>query len=95
LKPGGVVLVTVPGITQIAAASEWGRTWYWSFTERSVQRLLGEAFGEDAVMTSVHGNVLAATAQLYGLGAGELSAEELASTDPDYQVIITGRAVRG
>jgi hypothetical protein len=95
LKPGGVLLVTVPGITQIATAGEWGQTWYWSFTERSVRRLLSETFGGGAVTTSVQGNVLAAAAQLYGLGAGELSAEELATTDPDYQVIITGRAVRG
>jgi SAM-dependent methyltransferase len=94
LKPGGVLLATVPGITQVATSSEWGPTWYWSFTERSVQRLLGEEFGEDAVETAVHGNVLAATAHLYGLGAVELSAEELASTDPDYQVIITARAVK-
>lgn len=94
LRPGGVLLLTVPGITQIATSSEWGPTWYWSFSERSVQRLLSEQFGEAHVETSVHGNVLAATAQLYGLGAPELTPEELAATDPDYQVIITGRAVK-
>jgi SAM-dependent methyltransferase len=94
LKPGGVLLLTVPGITQIATDSEWGSTWYWSFTDRSVGRLLEEAFGEGRTETGVHGNVLAAATQLYGLGAMELTPEELAHTDPDYQVIITGRAVK-
>jgi SAM-dependent methyltransferase len=94
LKPGGVLLMTVPGITQIATASVWGDTWYWSFTDRSVRRLLEAAFGPAAVQTSVHGNVLAATAQLFGLGAPDLSPAELDDTDPDYQVIITARAVK-
>jgi SAM-dependent methyltransferase len=94
LKPGGVLLLTVPGITQIATSSEWGPTWYWSFTERSVRRLLEGSFDPAGVETTVHGNVLAATTQLYGLGAPDLTAAELADTDPDYQVIITGRAVK-
>ena len=31
LAPGGVVLVTAPGISQIDRG-EWGKTWFWSFT---------------------------------------------------------------
>ncbi len=94
LKPGGVLLLTVPGITQVATESEWGPSWYWSFTERSVRRLLEDAFGDGRVETLVHGNVLAAATQLYGLGVVELTPEELADTDPDYQVIITARAIK-
>lgn len=94
LRPGGVVLATVPGITPVAASSEWGPTWYWSFTEHTMQRLFAEVF-EAAPTTETHGNVLAATAFLHGLADDELSAEELAVRDPDYPVIITVRAVKG
>jgi SAM-dependent methyltransferase len=92
LKPGGVLLATVPGITPVAAGSEWGHTWHWSFTLNSLRRLLGEAFGEDALELETHGNVLAATAFLHGLAADELSAEDLDQPDADYPVIITVRA---
>ena len=94
LRPGGVLLATVPGITPVAAESEWGPTWYWSFTENSIRRLLGEVFSADALALETHGNVLAATAFLHGLAAGELSGEELDWRDPDYPVIITARAVK-
>jgi SAM-dependent methyltransferase len=93
LRPGGVLLLTVPGITQVATGSEWGSTWYWALTRESVGRLLGEAFGESHVAVATHGNVLAATAQLYGIAAAELTPDELAAADADYQVVITARAV--
>jgi SAM-dependent methyltransferase len=94
LKPGGRVLITVPGITQIDAGSEWGPTWYWSFTDRSVIRLLVQCFNINRITCHVHGNVLAATSQLQGLAASELTPDELADTDTDYQVIITARAAK-
>jgi len=34
LKPGGVLLATFPGISQISQ-DEWGDYWYWSFTPLS------------------------------------------------------------
>jgi len=93
LKPGGVLLMTVPGITQIAY-EKLGPTWYWSFSEASVQRMLGEYFSPDAVTVRKHGNVLTAAGFLYGIGAKELTKEEYEHNDPDYQVIITARAVK-
>lgn len=94
LKPGGVLLATVPGITPVAAASEWGPSWHWSFTEIAIRRLLGEAFPVEELAVETHGNVLAATAFLHGLAADELSVEELDQRDADYPVIITARAPR-
>jgi SAM-dependent methyltransferase len=94
LKPGGVLLLTVPGISPVPVKSQWGSTWYWAFTQLSVQRMLAEVFGESAVAVEVHGNVLAATAFLQGLAAEELSREELAVVDPDFPVIVGARAVR-
>ncbi|WP_342648407.1 glycosyltransferase [Mucilaginibacter sp. CSA2-8R] len=87
LKPGGSLLLTVPGISHIAH-DQWGKYWFWSFTDASITRLLTENFDGTAVIDT-HGNVLAATAFLYGMGRYELSDETLNSHDPHYQVIIT------
>jgi SAM-dependent methyltransferase len=95
LAPGGVLLVTVPGISQVDADSEWGATWYWAFTARAVDRLLRERLQASAVDIDIHGNVLAASAFLYGLAARELTAAELDHVDADYQVLIAARAVKG
>ena len=43
LRPGGVLLLTVPGISQIDRG-EWQKSWYWNLTSQSVTRLLSEVF---------------------------------------------------
>jgi GT2 family glycosyltransferase len=91
LAPGGVVLATGPGISQIDRG-EWGPSWCWSFTTASLTRLFGEAFGADAIMVEQYGNVLAATAFLQGLAAAELTPEELDVYDHAYPVIVGVRA---
>jgi len=91
LAPGGVVLVTVPGITQIDT-DEWAHTWHWSFTEHSVRRLFGEEFGPENVTVEQHGSVLSAIAFLEGMVAGELTEAELAVDDPAYPVFVGVRA---
>ena len=92
LKPGGVALVTIPGITRVCReeADAWGD--YWRFTRQSAQRLHEEAFGAGAVEVSTYGNVLTATAQLHGIVTEELSPEDLDVHDPDYEVLIGVRA---
>jgi glycosyltransferase involved in cell wall biosynthesis len=91
LKPGGVLLATVPGISQLEDG-QWARTWYWSFTRLSASRLFSEAFPDVDVRT--WGNVLAATGFLQGLAAEELQDYELDHYDPLYQLVITIRAVK-
>ena len=93
MAPGGLLLVTVPGMSQIAD-NEWGKTWYWAFTSLAIERLLREAMPVADIRIDVHGNVLATTAFLQGLAASELSAEELAAVDPQYQLVIAARAVK-
>ena len=93
LKPGGVALVTVPSITSIGDV-RWEGTWFWGFTHLSAARLFGEIFGEN-VKVEHHGNVLSASAFLYGLASHELSPHELDHRDSHYQVTITVRAVKG
>jgi SAM-dependent methyltransferase len=94
LKPGGVLLATFPGISQVSRydMERWGD--YWRFTDASARRLFGEVFGPEHVTVETHGNVLAACAFLHGLAAQELKQEELDYHDQDYQVIITVRAVK-
>jgi FkbM family methyltransferase len=91
LKPGGVLLATFPGISQIDHG-EWADTWYWSFTSRSARRLFGEIFADVAV--EPFGNVLVATSFLQGLAWQELRPEELDHRDAAYELVITVRAVK-
>jgi SAM-dependent methyltransferase len=94
LKPDGVVLATLPGISQISRydMERWGD--YWRFTNLSAQRLFGDIFGAQNVSVEAYGNVLVAAAFLYGLAAEELNPKELEARDADYQVLITVRAVK-
>lgn len=91
LKPGGTLLLTVPGITPIDQG-EWKNIWLWSFTEASIKRLLTETFPKDCFDVKTYGNVLVATSFLYGVGLPEMKKEELDYIDPHYPVIITARA---
>jgi SAM-dependent methyltransferase len=95
LKPGGVVLAVVPGISQIARYDDdnWGD--YWKFTSRSVRMLLEECFRPESITIQSYGNVLSALASLHGLISSELTREELDHHDKDYELIITVRAVKG
>lgn len=92
LRPGGILLLTVPCVSQVCRydMDRWGD--YWRFTDAVLRRLLVEAFGPAAVAVEAHGNVLAAVGFLHGLAAHEFQAAELDLQDPDYQVLITARA---
>jgi hypothetical protein len=88
LKPGGVLLATVPGISQISDIN-WGDSWYWSLTSRSLRRLAEAVFSADAVEVESHGNVLSAIAFLQGLADSELTSRELRVRDEEYQLVVT------
>jgi SAM-dependent methyltransferase len=90
LKPGGVLLATVPGMSQVSRDDkrDWGD--WWRFTSQGTQRLFEEAF--EHVETEAHGNVLSAAAFLYAYAAEELAEAELEHRDPDYELLITVRA---
>jgi SAM-dependent methyltransferase len=91
LKPGGVLLATFPGISQVDQG-EWGETWYWAFTLKSGERLFAEAFPPgDEVRIESHGNVLAASSLLFGLATSELSRDELVHCDVRYPVVLAVR----
>lgn len=94
LKPGGVLLLTIPGIAQISREDMdlWGE--YWRFTRLSSQRLFEKVFSPADIEVKSYGNVLAATAFLYGLATEELRQSELDFYDPNYEVIITVKAIK-
>jgi SAM-dependent methyltransferase len=93
LKPGGVVLATFPGISQVSH-DQWCDYWYWTFTSRSSRRLFEEVFPRGTIQVKTSGNVLAAIAFLQGLATEELRQEELDFHDEKYEVLITVRAMK-
>lgn len=92
LKPGGTVLVTVPGITSLDRQE--ADSWFWSFTEASMTRLFAEVFGRENVEVEVFGNVGSAACFLHGVAAEELGEAMLAPYDDRYPVIVAVRAVK-
>lgn len=103
LKPGGTLLMTVPGISQIVpveliqspgitgADYPGGRAAlldYWRFTPSAAERLCSDEFGQDGWKVESFGNVLAAVAFLHGLAADDLRPGELGHNDPAYPLLI-------
>jgi hypothetical protein len=88
LKPGGVVLATVSGISQISRydADRWGH--FWSFYPQGIERAFKAVFGDSQVEVKSYGNSLSAIAFIKGLALEELKAEELEFMDADYPVSI-------
>jgi glycosyltransferase involved in cell wall biosynthesis len=94
LQPGGVALATVGGITQISRRDTDCWDYYWGFTTGSARLLFEEAFPVVNVRVDSFGNALAATAFLHGLAAEELRPTELDHSDPDYEFLVTIKAVK-
>ena len=89
LKPGGVLLATVSGISQISRydMDRWGD--YWRFTTASVKCLFEPVF-KGGIEIEAFGNVLAATAFLQGLAVEDLPDRSLLDhRDPNFQSLIT------
>lgn len=95
LKPGGVLLATVAGISQISRydMDRWGD--YWRFTTASAKKLFEPVF-KGGVEIESYGNVLAATAFLQGVAVEDLPSRSLLDeNDIDYQMLITIVARKG
>jgi SAM-dependent methyltransferase len=90
LRPGGVLLCTVPCLSRIERSSL--ETEYWRFTKASCTRLFGDAFGTENVRVDTHGNVLTDIAFLSGMAMEELRQWELDYHDEHFPLIVTVRA---
>jgi SAM-dependent methyltransferase len=95
LKPGGVLLCTVPAVSRINYENgglEAGD--FWRLTRAAILRLFGDVFGNDNVTVETYGNVRVCAAFLYGLAAEELSSEDLSLDDQWFPLVHCIRAVR-
>lgn len=94
LKPGGTLLMTVGGLSQISRydMDRWGD--YWRFTDLSINKMACEFFDEAKVEVETYGNVKTACAFLQGFPSYVISKKAFSVQDPDYQVIITLRAIK-
>ena len=72
LRPGGVALITVPGISPIHGGP-WKESWYWSLTDLALDRLLSGSFDAQKVTLTCRGNLFAATAFLHGAAVEEVA----------------------
>lgn len=93
LRPGGVLLATVPAVSRLAPRYGLERD-YWRFTPASCARLFGGAFGSERVTVRSYGNVRTGTAFLLGMAREELSRRELDAHDPYFPLILAVRAVK-
>ncbi len=94
LKPGGVLLLTAPGIQKISRGDMEAGGEYWRFTTLSMRLLFESMFPSECVEVTASGNVLAATAFLYGLSVEDVRRKDLDVSDPDFPVSIALRAVK-
>jgi SAM-dependent methyltransferase len=92
LRPGGVLLCTVPGISRVERA--YASTDYWRFTPAACSLLFNDVFGAEHVTICAYGNVLTAMAFLTGMAAEELSRRELATRAEYFPVTIATRAMK-
>ena len=89
LKPGGVCLLTVAGLSQISRfdMNRWGD--FWRFTDLSIKSMLSENFTIFEVES--FGNYYASVSFLAGIPLEKLNQELLNFNDEDYQLIIGAR----
>jgi SAM-dependent methyltransferase len=94
LKPGGTLLATVAGISQISRydMDRWGD--YWRFTTLSAKKEFENIFGQGNVEIDYYGNCLTAVSLIRGIATEELTKENLDIKDPDFEVIITIKATK-
>ncbi len=93
LRPGGTLLATVSGISQISRydMDRWGD--YWRFTQKSARMVMEHAFAPEDIHVEAYGNVCTAKAFLDGMTVEDLADRAvLEHHDADYPVTIGIRA---
>ena len=91
LKPGGVLLATVPAASRVCL--EYGEEGdFWRATPAGVRALFRAAFSPSQTSTTVFGNVLTNTAFLHGFASSELTEAEFAARDPYFPALTGIRA---
>jgi len=94
LAPGGHLLCTVPGISQISRhdMERWGDRW--RLTTLSASELFATAFPADTTTVVAYGNTLTAVCFLEGIVTEKLRPRELDAREPEYELIVAIDAVK-
>jgi SAM-dependent methyltransferase len=92
LRPGGILLATVPAVSRIYTKA--GYHDFWRYTPASCSLLFEEVFGREQVSIRPYGNVLTEVAFLMGMAIEEISPRERSYIDPAHPVIVAVRAVK-
>jgi len=93
LARGGVLLMTMPGITR--ADPELARVDRWRVTPTGLETLLARSCPDARREVFGYGNLISAVAFLMGLAAEELDESELTATDPHFTVAVCARVEKG
>lgn len=93
LKPGGSLVATFPGISQISDPN-WGSSWYWGWSPVQATNLLEGAFPVGHIEVEALGNRFAATAMLYGLVVEEIEMDRLLADDGACALLVGSVATR-
>lgn len=94
LKPGGTLLLTVPGLSPISK-DPWSERWQYTFTANALRKAFERQFqSAKQLEVASYGNVMVATAAMYGLAAEEMSANELNYQDDLYQLVNTLKVIK-
>lgn len=93
LKPGGVLLATIPCTPyNNPQLDPWG--YFSTFTRSYAQREFQKQFPSKNLEINGYGNVLLLIAYLTGMAVEELTTEELNYQDEDYQFLTTVKATK-
>jgi SAM-dependent methyltransferase len=88
LRPGGVLLLTVPSISHLEP--NWDDLWRW--TPSGLVTFLDDALPVEAEReVTAHGNLLTTLAFLLGLAADDLRLEDYGSEDGMYPLVLCAR----
>jgi len=88
LRPGGVLLATAPGISHRSGLGGEDFPDLWRLPAAGMRRIF------PAGEVRAHGNVVSSAAFLYGMAEEDLPASAFSRDDPDYELVVTLRAVR-
>lgn len=93
LRPGGVVLATLPVISHLDSGIP-GVVDRWRLSPAAAAEVFGAVFGDENTEVEGFGNVLTSIALLTGLAAEELSESDLWAPGPDHRMLVGVRAVK-
>ena len=92
LRPSGVLLMTVPGITQTVATTDG--EFLRSFFKPGLKRLLTAHFDSRKLLLQSHGNAGLAASFLMGITVEDAPPDLFSFDDPEYPIVLTARAVK-